>query len=509
MTMPIWMANPPEVHSALLSAGPGPGPTLAAANAWLRLGEQFAQSAAELDAILADVRGVSWQGTSADCYVAAHLPYLAWLETTAAECAATAALHAAAAGAYTAAVAIMPSAAELALNHATHAALMATNFFGMNTIPLAVNEADYVRMWVQAAETMFAYQSASAAALTAVPTAQPAPEIVGQGSGSRMDDMGSGTATSGMDMGPPTPPTGLINQIKWMIQQILQQLEFLIKWIFDPSTFTPKQIVQALLHTVWTLVTQLIPDLILHPGTGNFFLVLVYASMALVHASQLVMLVMPYLLPLIAPASLLGVAGLGSLGALGAIALPSGITPAPTVDAFGPPEARAVRLATLSAAPVAGASGPAVHPHASASATGSAATGPPASGAPPPYVVVPAPPFGGELGPQADVSTAVAAQASSARRHTDTTTHPAAAGRRKARAKDLAHRYEYMDLPTDDAPGPDTPVVKSPQGAGQLGFTGTIRADGKARGLIHRATADLVTDDAPLLPGTWSRGGDL
>lgn len=506
MTMPIWMADPPEVHSALLNAGPGPGPVLAAANAWLRLGEQFAQSAAELDAILADVRGVSWQGTSADCYVAAHLPYLAWLETTAAECAATAALHAAAAGAYTTAVAVMPTAAELALNHTTHAALMAANFFGMNTIPLAVNEADYLRLWVQAAETMSAYQSASAAALTAVPLAQPAPEIVGQGSGSRMDDMGSGTATSGMDMGPPTPPTGLINQIKWMIQQIVGQLEFLIKWIFDPSTFTPKQIVQALLHTVWTLVTQLIPDLILHPGTGNFFLVLVYASMALVHASQLVMLVMPYLLPLIAPASLLGIAGLGSLGALGAIPTPLGIVPAPVIDASVAIPAGPERLAALSAAPVAGASGPTAPPHTPAPATSSAVTGPPAPGAPPPYVVVPAPPFGGELGPQADVATAAAAQATPARRHTEATAQSATAARRKARAKDKAHRYEYMHLPTDDASEPDAPGLPNAQGAGRLGFTGTVHAGGRARGLIHRATADLVNDDAPLLPGTW--GGE-
>ncbi|MCV7166162.1 hypothetical protein [Mycobacterium stomatepiae] len=160
------------------------------------------------------------------------------------------------------------------------------------------------------------------------------------------------------------------------------------------------------------MVTQLIPDLIMHPGTGNFFLVLVYASMALVHASQLVM---PYLLPLIAPASLLGIAGLGSLGALGAIPMPGGTAPAPAMNGSVPIPAARDRLAALAAAPVAGASEPTAPPHAPAPAASSAVTGPPAPAALPPCVVVPAPPFGGELGPQADVATAVAAQATSAR----------------------------------------------------------------------------------------------
>ncbi|BBY25657.1 hypothetical protein [Mycobacterium stomatepiae] len=69
----------------------------------------------------------------------------------------------------------------------------------------------------------------------------------------------------------------------------------------------------------------------------------------------------------------------------------------------------------------------------------------------------------------------------------------------------MAHRYEYMELTPGDAPELDAPRLSNAQGAGRLGFTGTVHADRQGRGLIHRPTADLVSDDAPLLPGTWDQ----
>ena len=174
----MWFAFPPEVHSSLLSTGPGPGALLAAAEAWRTLAAEYTSAATELAGALAAAQATAWAGPTAERFVAAHQPFVLWLGHAGTVANAVATGHETAAAAHTSALAAMPTLAELAANHAVHGVLLATNFFGINTIPIALNEADYIRMWVQAATVMSVYEAVSEESLAATPTTSPAPRIV-------------------------------------------------------------------------------------------------------------------------------------------------------------------------------------------------------------------------------------------------------------------------------------------------------------------------------------------
>jgi PPE-repeat protein len=155
----FYGALPPEVNTARLMAGAGVGPMYQAAAGWEALAISLETQADELAGSLSALAG-SWQGSASDQAVTSTQPMVLWLHTTAMQAQKRAMQALAQASSYATAVATTPPIPEIEQNHVTHGVLEATNFLGINTAPIGVNEADYfVRMWNQAAGAMEAYQA--------------------------------------------------------------------------------------------------------------------------------------------------------------------------------------------------------------------------------------------------------------------------------------------------------------------------------------------------------------
>ena len=65
VTSPHFAWLPPEINSALMFAGPGAGPLLAAASAWGGLAEDLASSVSSFGSVTQELTSGSWQGASA------------------------------------------------------------------------------------------------------------------------------------------------------------------------------------------------------------------------------------------------------------------------------------------------------------------------------------------------------------------------------------------------------------------------------------------------------------
>ncbi|WP_085672524.1 PPE family protein [Mycobacterium szulgai] len=168
-------ALPPEINSARMYAGVGAAPLAAAAQAWDGLAAELG-SAAELYAtVVAELVTRQWVGPSAVSMAEAAASYLSWLNATAGLAAQTAGQLRSAVAAYEAAYVATVPPAEIELNRALLAALVATNVFGQNSAAIAATETQYGQMWAQDGAAMYSYAGASAAATTLTPFTAPPP----------------------------------------------------------------------------------------------------------------------------------------------------------------------------------------------------------------------------------------------------------------------------------------------------------------------------------------------
>jgi PPE-repeat protein len=168
---------PPEINSALMYQGAGSGPLLEAATAWDGLAADLESTATQYQTAITNLTTGAWLGPTSAHMASAAEPYIAWLQTTAAEAAQTGAQAKAAAAAYGTAYSSMVPPPVITANRAELTTLVSNNFLGQNTGAIAQNEAEYLDMWIQDALGMDTYNLNSTGASSALPAQTAAPLV--------------------------------------------------------------------------------------------------------------------------------------------------------------------------------------------------------------------------------------------------------------------------------------------------------------------------------------------
>ncbi|EPQ78199.1 PPE family protein [Mycobacterium marinum] len=190
-------ALPPEINSARIYTGPGPGSLSAAAASWASLAAELQTAAGYYQSVVSGLTSGGWLGPASLSMASAFWPYVTWTSMVATQAGEAASQATLAVGAYETALAMTVPPPVVAANRVQLATLTATNFFGQNSPAIAATEAAYSEMWAQDALAMYDYaaNSASACALTVLNSP---PEVVNPaGAATQTTAVTQATAASG------------------------------------------------------------------------------------------------------------------------------------------------------------------------------------------------------------------------------------------------------------------------------------------------------------------------
>ncbi|OBK24234.1 PPE family protein [Mycobacterium asiaticum] len=238
-----FAAFPPEINSGLMYSGAGAGPLMAAATAWSNLAAELNTTATQYESIITSLTTEQWTGAGSASAAAAAQPYVAWLTSTSAAAEQAALQASASAAAYEAAFAATVPPPVIAANRALLAALVATNFLGINTPAIMATEAQYMEMWVQDVIAMTTYQANAAVAAVLEPLT-PAAETTNPGAAgiqsaavaaaaaegptaASLGDVVTGLQTEleNLALGTSSIGTGLFNALPVPVQELLTALD--------------------------------------------------------------------------------------------------------------------------------------------------------------------------------------------------------------------------------------------------------------------------------------------
>jgi PPE-repeat protein len=171
-----FAALPPEINSARMYAGPGPGSLLAAAAAWQAVADGLLASGTGMAITSGALVTGPWTGPSSALMGMSSTQFVAWVLLTAATAEKASAAAMGAVGAYDTAFAATIPPWEVERNQVTTATLIATNFLGVNSAAIAASEAQYQEYWAQDSSAMLDYaaNNAAIAASLAAPPFTPA-----------------------------------------------------------------------------------------------------------------------------------------------------------------------------------------------------------------------------------------------------------------------------------------------------------------------------------------------